>query len=186
MDFRSILSSSHITLKRLNIIRDEILQNSANFEEVYSLIFDKSFKQAWRAAWVLEKVCEKNSSFFTESHTLQLMAFSVKISNSKTTSGTANNSLKRTLLAILKNLPIPENISVEFINICFERMASMKEPIAVQVLSMKMLVRISGKKSDFIPEIIATLDNIDLTSVSAGFIAARKQTMKALSQNLKS
>ena len=174
MDFRAILSSP-ITLKELILIKDEILKNPTTFSEVFEFIFEKTSKWAWRAAWAIEKVSEADTSFFSEKEILRLMELSVFIQN---------DGLKRAVLAILINLPIPENLPVEFINVCFERMISMRESVAVQALSMQMLLRIGNKIPELIPEILVTLENMDLTGVSAGYLAIRKKTMKALTKKM--
>ena len=170
MDFRTFLSLPS-SLKQINLVRDEIIQNPICFFDVFQLIFEKDYKHAWRAAWAIEKVSEKDASFFSENEIIQLMTFSQHIKNS---------SLLRSVLSILINLPIPKNLPVEFINLCFDNMISMKEPVAVQALSIKMLHRISEIEPDFIPEIIATLENIDTSCCSAGYIAMRTQVLRSL------
>lgn len=176
MDLCSILSSP-ITLKELNLVRDEILQHPNRFSEVFELIFEEKPNTAWRAAWAVEKTSEKNPAFFTEKEILRLMNYSLTVKN---------GGLQRSILAILINLPLPEDLPVSFINACFERMISKAQPVAVQALSMRMLQRVAEKEPDFIPEILFTLENVDLNSVSAGYVAIRRKVMTQLQKRLKS
>lgn len=176
MDFRSILSSP-ITLKEINLVRDEILQNPYRFSEIFELIFEEKPNTAWRAAWAVEKVSEKQPAFFTEKESLRLINHSLVINH---------RSLQRSILSILINLPLPENLPVPYINACFERMTSTAQPVAVQALSMRMLQRVAEKEPDFIPEILLTLENVDLNSMSAGYVAIRRKVMTQLQKYLKS
>lgn len=176
MDLHSLLSAS-LTLKKLNIIADTIISDKEKFNELFEMIFDTNVKIAWHAAWAVEKISEKDCSFFSEEQIERLILLSIQATN---------NSLKRSVLSVIINLPLPENLSVEFINVCFERMISMKEPVAVQALSMRLLQRIAEKEPEFIPEILVTLENVDLTAVSAGYLAIRKNVMKVLNARLKS
>lgn len=176
MHFRSILSSS-TSLKTVNLIRDEVLDQPKRFAELFELIFEEKPNIAWRAAWAAEKVSEKESHFFTEIEILRLINHSLIVKH---------GGLQRSILSILINLPLPENLPVEFINACFERTISTSQPVAVQVLSMRMLQRVAEKEPAFIPEIIATLENVDLTAMSAGYVAARRNIMTRLLKRLKS
>lgn len=176
MDVGTIFSSS-LSLKEVLFVRDKVLEQPHLFSDIFELIFDINYKVAWRAAWTVEKVSETNLSFFREKDTLRLMIFLSKATD---------NSLKRAILSILTNLPIPKNVPVHFINTCFEKMTSSKEPIAIQVLSMRMLNRITDTFPEFIPELLATLENIDLTSVSAGYLAHRRIVLKKLDKRLNS
>ena len=177
MDFRSILSSS-TSLKTVNLIRDEVLDQPKRFAELFELIFDaEKPKMAWRAAWAAEKVSETQTDFFTEKEIIRLINHSLIVKH---------GGLQRSILSILINLPLPENIPVEFINACFERTISTSQPVAVQALSMRILQRVAEKAPAFIPEIIATLENVDLTAMSAGYVAARRNIMTRLLKRLKS
>jgi len=185
MEISSLLSSP-VTLQELNIVRDEILQNPVKFNDVYLLIFNENSKLAWRAAWAVEKISEKNTSFFSENHILQLMSFYTENDNQDKCAYSPSNSLKREILSILINLSLPKNIPVEFINVCFDKIISMKEPVAIQTLCMKMLLRITDIEPDFITEIIVTLENIDLSRVTSGYIACRKNILQTLYKKSKS
>lgn len=175
-NFRFILSTAK-KLHEINQVRDEILQFPEKFDQLFDLIFDHKFKDAWRVAWTVEKIAEKNTTLFSTKNTLKLMEFACTIQKS---------GLLRSVLSIIINLPLPNEIPVKFINTCFDKMISMKEPVAVQALSMKMLQRIANKEPDFIPEIIVTLENVDTSNVSAGYIAIRRNVLNTLYKKQKS
>lgn len=170
MDYRDQLKNP-ASLRYIDKLVEDVSANPVDFKSIYSLIFDEDLNVAWRAAWSCEKISEKHISWFDDSHFEQLTELFVS---------TKHNGLQRGCISILYNLPLPEHIPVELINTCFDRMISPKSPIAVQALSMKMLLRICKKEPDFIPELKAYLENIDAESYSAGFNSTRKNVLKML------
>ena len=173
MDYREHLFrplSKHF----VDYLAQEIFANPADFDLVYQLIFDVDVKVAWRAAWACQKISEKHPEWFTDNQFTELALLAISSSH---------GGLQRGCLSILFNLPLPNPIPVEFINACFDRMISLKYPIAVQSLSMKMLLRICKSEPDFKPEFIATLENIDFESYSPGFKSTRNNIFKALKNN---
>jgi len=170
MDYREQLKNP-ASLRYIDKIAFEALQQHADFLQLFSLIFDEDKNVAWRAAWACQKISEKQSKWFTKEQFLKLTELVIS---------TTHGGLQRGCLSILNNLPLPEPIPVELINACFDWMVSEKSPIAVQALSMKLLCKICKKEPDFIPEFKAYLENIDIESYSAGFKSMRKNVFKAL------
>ncbi|MDD4969283.1 MAG: hypothetical protein PHT07_07605 [Paludibacter sp.] len=173
MDYREHLFRP-LTLHFVDALVQEVFQNPSDKELVFQLIFDPEIKVAWRAAWACQKISEKYPEWFTDSQFKELAALAIS---------TTHGGLQRGCLSILNNLPIPEDISVEFINACFDWMVSPKSPIAVQALSMKMLYRICLMIPDFKPELIAYLENIAPGDYSAGFNSTRRNVLNLLINN---
>lgn len=149
----------------------EIYACPADFIILYNLIFDSDVKVAWRAAWACQKISEKQPKWFTDTNFDELAVLAM---------ATKHGGMKRGCLSILNNLPLPEVLSVEFVNSCFEWMVSPQCPIAVQALSMKMLYKICCKEPDFTPEFKAYLENANPDDYSPGFISTRKNVLKLL------
>lgn len=149
----------------------QIFAKPHDFDQVYHLIFVPEETVAWRAAWACQKISERKPEWFTDNQFNELASLVIS---------TNHGGLQRGCLSILLNLVLPDPVSVEFINACFEQMLSVKSPIAVQALSMKMLSRISQKEPDFKQELIATLENIDFENYSSGFKSSRNNILKGL------
>jgi len=149
----------------------EVYTNPSDFERVYKLIFDQDEKVAWRAAWACQKISEKHPKWFLDKQFYELAALTISSSH---------GGIKRGCLSVLKNISLPNEIPVDFINSCFEWMVSAKSPIAVQALSMKILYRICKVEPDFCPELIAYLENVDFEDFSPGFRSTRNNILKAL------
>lgn len=170
MDYREHLRQP-LSKRFVDILALEIFANPTDFDVVYQLIFDDNEKVAWRAAWACQKISAKHPEWFNNIHFIEL---------AKLTISTKQGGLQRGCLSVLNNIPLPNSIPVEFINACFDWMVSFKSPIAVQALSMKMLLRICQKEPDFKPELVAYLENIDFENYSAGFKSTRKHVLNTL------
>jgi hypothetical protein len=149
----------------------EIFTNPDDFEIVFRLIFDNDANVAWRAAWACQKISDKHPEWFAESHFFELVTLAIS---------TPHAGLQRGCLSTLNNLPLPASIPVEFINSCFDWMIKAKSSIAVQALSMKMLLKICYLEPDFKAELKAYLENVDYENYTAGFRSTRRNVLKAL------
>ena len=152
----------------------EVLQQPEDFSIVYPLIFDTEIKVAWRAAWACQKISEKHPEWFFETHFRELATL---------VATTKHGGLQRGCISVLLNLPIPEPIPVDFLNHCFECVISPKVPIAVQAISMKILYRICRIEPAFIPEFIVCLESVSPDDFSKGYNAARRNILKKLIPN---
>ena len=170
MDYREHLLRP-LSRHFVDYLAQEIFVVPTDFEIVYRLIFDSDEKVAWRAAWACQKISAKHPEWFNDIHFIEL---------AKLTISTKQGGLQRGCLSVLNNIQLPDSIPVEFINACFDWMVSFKSPIAVQALSMKMLLRICQKEPDFKPELVAYLENIDFENYSAGFKSTRKNVLNVL------
>lgn len=168
--FLDVLSTS-MGRKEVDWLSYEAILSEDNFNLFFSLIFGEDKKIAWHACWVIEKVSEQAPELFKREHNQQLVDFTLI---------NRHDGLQRLCLSILLNLPILQPISVEFINRCFEQMVSPKEPVAAQVLSMKMLGRICELEPEFTPELIYSLENTDDSLYSKGYLAAKNNLLKRL------
>lgn len=161
------------SLRYIDKLVVEIYAEPDLFSSLYRLVFDSDMKIAWKAAWACDKISEQWPDWFTEAQFLELSTLILH---------TSHSGWQRGCLSILLHLPLPAEIPVDFINFCFDSMISAKSAIAVQALSMKMLLRISQQEPDFALELRAYLENLDTNCYSAGFIATRKNTLKVLNK----
>lgn len=159
------------TLKYAEVLASEIYQMPDLVQEVFELIFDEDMDVAWRAAWTVEKIQEHDASLFSLNHWERLTGCILS---------TSHSGLLRGCLSIMMQIEIPGSVSVPFINWCFQSMVSPNRPVAVQALSMKMLLRICDVEPAFIPELRVTLEHCDTSFYSPGFISTRKLVLRKL------
>jgi hypothetical protein len=170
MDYKEYLSGP-LSKHFVDYLTQQIFSKPHDFDQIYHLIFVPEEKVAWRAAWACQKISETKPEWFTDNQFHELASLAIS---------TSHSGLQRGCLSILLNQSLPDSVSVEFINACFEQMVSMKSAVSVQALSMKMLFRICQKEPDFKQELIATLENIDLDNYSSGFKCSRNNIFKHL------
>lgn len=145
--------------------------SAEDFAAVFELMFDRDERTAWHAAWICEKVSERSPWLFTGLHLARIVELAV---------ATPLTSVQRLSLSMVLNLGLPEEVPVDFINCCFERMVSLKSPVAVQALSMKVLYEFTRREPDFRAELQATLKAVDAEYYTVGYRSARRNILKRL------
>lgn len=172
MDYRNLLKNN-LSRNLIDNIALTIYDDVANFQSVFDLIFDEDEKVAWRAAWACEKIIQKFPEFVDHTKKLQIIELALT---------TSHEGLRRISLSILLSLPFTNPINVELLNSCFEWMISDKQPIAVQALSLKLLVRFCKTEPDLKPELLAYLTNFDSDILAPGMISCRRNALKELNK----
>ena len=170
MNYKEILSQP-ISRIDYRVLFAEASESYEIFSVVFELMFDADEKTAWHSAWVCEKVSERSPHFYSEKQLKRIIELAVS---------TNFSGLQRLLLSIVLKLGLPAEISVEFINICFERMVSPKSPTAVQALSMKILCEFTKFEPDFKAELKVYLESIDIENYTVGYRSTRKNILKKL------
>ncbi len=172
MDYRYLLKNN-LSRKLIDDIALTVYDNVANFQIVFDLIFDEDEKVSWRAAWACEKMIQKFPNLIDDTKKQQITNLTLT---------TKHEGVRRLSLSILISLPV--TLNVDLINSCFDWLASEKQPIAIQSLSLKSLVRFCKIEPDLKPELIAYLENYDSHLLSPGMISSRRNALKELNRNL--
>ena len=168
MNYKEYLSQS-LSLIQVEIVINEVFDSPDDFETLFEMMFDEKEKYGWRAAWVCEKIAERVPQFFMPYHIQRVQQLALTATE---------GSIMRLALSMLLVLGIPRPISVELINMSFDRMVSPKIPIAVQALSMKVLYEIAREIPEIKLELLAYLNNVDEEDFSPAFNSVRKKIMK--------
>jgi hypothetical protein len=171
MNYRKILSQPLSKIHISDLAAQIIIECPAEIADILTLTRDNEERIAWRSAWLLEKISGITIEFFGEKELLEFVEIAT---HSKFT------GVQRSLLSILLNTGLPAKLAVEFINLCFERMLSPKSPVAVQVLSMRILQKLTKTEPDIITELHACLQNADDADYSVGWCSAKRQILKVL------
>ena len=172
MDYRNLLKNN-LSRNLIDNIALTVYDDVDNFQTVFDLIFDKDEKVSWRAAWACEKMIQKFPNFIDDIKKQQITNLTLT---------TKHEGVRRLSLSILLSIPI--TINVDLINSCFDWLASDRQPIAIQSLSLKLLVRFCKIEPDLKPELIAYLENYDSHLLSPGMISSRRNALKELNKNL--
>lgn len=172
MNYKEILSRPVNRIDFTSILQAAI-DDTDVFQTIFDQMFDPNEKIAWRSAWICEKVSEKYPDYFSEPAVNKIIELALS---------TPYTGVQRLTLSMLFNLPLPEEIPVDLINVSFERMVSPKSPTAVQVLSMKLLFLFSRREPDFAIELKSYLESVDADEYTVGYQTARRNILKKLSK----
>ncbi len=88
-------------------------------------------------------------------------------------------AVKRNVVRILQDIELPKQLEGRIATICFEMLASAKEPVAVKVFSMTVLANIAEQEPDLKNEIRILIEQ-QLPTGSAGFRSRGMKILKRL------
>ena len=163
--------SNPASIGHIETIVQFVYDYPVEFQELFEIVFDTDKNIAWRAGWACDKISRKKPEWFTGKH---IQKICLQLIDEQ------HGGVLRSLLSILNNLKLPEDIPVELINKLFDWMISPRSDVSRQALSMKLLYKLSLIQPDFRPELLAYLENIPLDDYTPGFISARKKIHKLL------
>lgn len=158
----------------MQAITELVCQHPERINEVWALA-NSSIPNAWRAAWALAHINEKNSQL--------LIPYLAEIADIVTT--TKNLSIKRELLKILILHPLPDEPSGVLLDSCFETVTSNLVPVGLRMYAMSMVAKYCDKYPELIPEFVAVLETILAEPPSVGMKGWASRLVQQLSQNKK-
>ncbi|MFK8005779.1 MAG: hypothetical protein AB8H03_05380 [Saprospiraceae bacterium] len=148
MDIREALLQEHSRNQALKIA-SYIGTSQKRFDELMKYFFDDNWRLNQRAAYSMNFTVERNPQLFKK----HLKKAVLNLRTPK------HDAVKRNTLRILENYTIPEKLLGTVVDICFEFLASPKEPIAVKYFSMGILFREAKKEPGLFHEIKVLIDD---------------------------
>lgn len=134
-----------------------------------ALLYDDCEKLRWRAAWVLEKVSEKEPSLlYAERTKLTELAMRTDVSE----------GVRRLLLSICYHMPDAEEWDGRFYNFLLDTMVSPHSSDGVQALAMKLAGRMSHADNFLHEEFLCIVRNMEVEYYSPGVRAAMRNCLK--------
>lgn len=134
-----------------------------------SLLYDECEKLRWRAAWVLEKVSEKEPSLlYAERTKLTELAMRTDVSD----------GVRRLLLSIYYHMPDAEEWDGRFYNFLLDTMVNTQSSTGVQALAMKLVGRMSHADNFLHEEFLCIVRNMEVEYYSPGVRAVMRNCLK--------
>ncbi|MCL3779840.1 hypothetical protein EMN47_05490 [Prolixibacteraceae bacterium JC049] len=156
--------------KEARLIADAAIDQPEYLEELWRLA-TSDWDKAWRAAWVIDHMHQKNSNAVKGIvDRLPEAVLAVK-----------KDGVLRHFLKIISEFPIKENISGEFIDRCFDIFESTSMPIAVRVHAMQILFEFSKVYPDLQNELALLIEH-HMEEGSAGMKSRGKKILAALNK----
>lgn len=153
-------------------IVEELYGNKSCLAEFILLFHHAAHSDMNRAAWILGVFAERHMSSLT-TH-LPTIANCLNIEP-------ITDGVKRNVLRILRQIPLPENIHSMVMNKCFDYVANPNEAIAVRSFALETLTNLAAFYPDIKPEIQCIAEDIlQHQQPSAGLKSRAMKTLKML------
>lgn len=139
------------------------------FKELMDLFLKGEYRITQRAAWIVGHCADE--------HIELILSYLNKMID-RMLEPDVHDAVKRNVVRILQDIEIPRRLTGKVATICFELLASPKEPVAVRVFSMTVLANIARQEPELKNEIRLIIEQ-HMPTGSAGF---RSRGMKVLRQ----
>src|SRR5690606_1220710 len=136
--------------------------------ELFYLLFDRNDKIAYQSAWVMSHFSKENNQW--------LYSKQDELINEVMICKHAGKC--RLLLNILYNQP-RINLRADFLDFCFDRTTTRKEPLAIQSLCMKIAYELCRPLPELMQELKLALEMME-GELSPAIRAARNNILKAM------
>jgi hypothetical protein len=169
MNIRHALLKEH-SKKQTVLIAGYIGEDKKRFAELMDLFFGTEYRITQRAAWVV-RVC-------AESYPALLKPWLRKMISNLTNQGLPD-AVKRNTVRILQFTSLPPSLQGLAAKNCFELLLSRKEPVAVKVFSMTVLLHICRTEPDLKNELQLIVES-QMPLGTKGFISRGRKVLKEL------
>jgi len=159
--------------ENLNFLMHELVVNPDNLTVLSQIALYGTQPKSWRAAWLMDKIHEKEPSLIRPLIPQLIEQLKVEKSDGK----------KRHWLKIVSLNPIPEESMGFLTDYCISAFTSSKEPIAVRVHAMQILHNIALLEPGLNPEIRTILEHEIENHPSAGLVSRGRKLVKNLGRN---
>lgn len=152
------------------LIADIVIHSPKRIEELWQ-IATSDVTNSWRAAWALSHINEKQRDLLTP-YLTEIIAIVVS---------TNNLSLKRELIKILLEHPLPEDPSAQLLDSSIATITSRTVPVGLRMYSMSVVDKYCDRYPELTAEFMVILDEIISEPPSVGMKGWAKRLVKKYS-----
>jgi hypothetical protein len=146
-------------------------ENNDKKAKLYKLLFDKDKRVADNAAWVFTHFNSRNSQWLYDKHDELI----------DETMSTTSDTKRRLLMSILLRQPFTkERVRIDFLDFCLSRMLSVKEPVGIKALCIKLSYEQCKHFPELKLELKAALEIMEPEFMSTGLRSVRKNILKMI------
>ncbi len=168
MDLRAV--TSQISSKQeINALVSKVNHDPKLIKQIVSFTDDPDKRLAYYATWVLSTISD-DAMYLIEPH-FQCLAELLDRAES--------DGIRRNILRIFSQTPIPPSLQENLANTCFQIMESNQQPVAHQVFAMTVLANITENIPELKNDLIVLIED-KLPFASAGFQSRGKKILKTL------
>lgn len=152
-------------------LSDLVSRQPALLDEFWDIALSDRSPHNWRAAWVIKGIWERSPALVEP--LLPRMR--------KALPHLKKNGVKREFLRMLSEYAVPDDEDELgcLLNSCFEWLSEPAGPVAVKIHSMVILLEISKKFPEIIPELKTTIE-LAMNEGTPGILNRGKKVLKAL------
>jgi hypothetical protein len=140
------------------------------FKELMDLFLKGENLITQRAAWIVAHCADKHA---------ELVIPYVDKMIDRMIEANLHDAVRRNVVRILQDIEIPRRLAGKVATVCFDWLASAKEPVAVKVFSMSVLANIAKQEPDLKNEIRILIEQ-QMPTGSAGIISRGKKVLRQL------
>jgi hypothetical protein len=144
--------------------------DTKRFKELMDLFLTGEYRITQRAAWIIKHCVDEHA---------ELVVPYIGNMIDRMLEANVHDAVKRNVVRILQDIEIPRRLAGKVATVCFEWLASAKEPVAVKVFSMSVLANIAKEEPDLKNEIRILID-LQMPTGSAGFKSRGKRVLRQL------
>ncbi len=150
------------------LVAQSIAENPKFLKDLWEICISNK-KHSWRATWLMDKVYDIAPEL--------VRPYIPKMI--KLIPTLENESKQRQFLKLISAEPLPDNISGDFINRCFDFLISSTTAIAVKVHAMQILYNFSLKETDIQNELALIIEE-QLENGTTGFCSRGRKILKKI------
>ncbi len=157
MNFKKQLEAE-LSRRNTDFIVHVTENNPVHFRQLMQILLENKEPYSSRAAWVIDVICEKNAQL-AKAYIQRMIRL---LPNCR------HNGTRRHILRILEKSDIPEVISGELIDYCFQAITDARVPVAIKVFSMQIIANYTKKYPELKFELRTVIED-QWDKNSAGF-----------------
>ncbi|MGC9356024.1 MAG: hypothetical protein ACP5D9_19410 [Mariniphaga sp.] len=161
--------------ENLELTIHEITKNPGLMPVLMDLALYGSEPKSWRAAWLADKIHEKNPQLLIPWLDQMIEALQNDLPPGK----------KRHFLKLISLNKIEKKHFLFLMDCCLNTFTSWKEPVAVRVHAMQVLFNISEAEPDFKPELLTIIQHEMELHPSAGIRSRGKKLVQQLRHQIR-
>ena len=170
MNLRAAILLEHSKTQSLKIAA-WIGGDAGRFAGLIALFLTDEYRVVQRAAWIVSIIAEKHPELI-QPH-IGVMVRRMQMAG-------LPSAVKRNVLRILQNIPLPEALHGEVMSACFDFLADPREPIAIRAFSMSVLGELAKQYPDIKSELKLVIEDGLEQEPSAGYKARARKVLGKL------
>lgn len=169
MDLKKALLQEHSKAQTKKIV-EFVGEHPGRFEKLVDVFLEGPFRVTQRAAWPL--------SYCVEHHPALIVPHLKRILDHLKKPG-IHDAVKRNTIRLLQFTDIPKRFQAQVAHYCFQYLQDRKEPVAVRVFSMTVILQIAKNHPELKKELAMIIED-NLPYASAAFISRGRKVLHTI------